>query len=153
MRINKLVLPVLSIVFLFVTACSDDDDPIVMENIVGTWSEQYPSGLQTEGFVTWDFSDLGSLTIRNYDAFAGDHTNTYDYTISEEQKTITIAGDVKNSNGMMVHDKFAVYDVVKLTNHELRIKQSWVNTTYDDIDQDDKNSFLLVGWKEVSFKR
>lgn len=54
---------------------------------------------------------------------------------------------------MMVHDTFAVYDVVKLTNHELRIKQSWVNMTYDDIDHDDKNSFLLGGWKEVSFKR
>ena len=152
MRINKLVLPIFSIVLLFATACSDDE-PIVMENIVGTWSEQYPSGLQTEGFVTWDFSNLGALTIRVYDAFAGDNSNTYDYILSEEQKSITIAGDIKNSNGIMVHDTFAVYDVVKLTKQELRIKQSWVNTSYDELAPDEKNSFLLGGWKDVSFKR
>ena len=109
--------------------------------------------MQTEGFVTWDFSNLGALTIRVYDTFAGDNSNTYDYILSEEQKSITIAGDIKNSNGIMVHDTFAVYDVVKLTKQELRIKQSWVNTSYDELAPDEKNSFLLGGWKDVSFKR
>lgn len=33
---------------LIMTACSNDDEPIVIDNIVGTWHVQYPAGLQTE---------------------------------------------------------------------------------------------------------
>ena len=67
---------------LIMTACSNDDEPIVIDNIVGTWHVQYPAGLQTEGFIEWSFNSNGELSIRNYDVFAGDYTSEYVYSIS-----------------------------------------------------------------------
>lgn len=66
---------------------------------------------------------------------------------------MTISGYITNSEDELVHDKFAVYDVVKLTKKELRIKQSWVNTDYDNLEPENKNAFLLGGYKDVIFKK
>lgn len=138
---------------LIMTACSNDDEPIVIDNIVGTWHVQYPAGLQTEGFIEWSFNSNGELSIRNYDVFAGDYTSEYVYSISEEDRSITISGDIKNIDGEAITDKFAIYEIVKLSKKELRIKQSWLNTSYDDLAPEDKNDFLLEAYKEVSFRR
>lgn len=147
----------LSIIFSFMacllmTACSNDE-PVVLENIVGTWDLQYPEGLQTEGFTEWGFESNGTLSIRVCDAFAGDYTSKYTYSISKEDKSITISGDIKNMEGETVNDRFASYEIVKLSKKELRIKQTWVNAKYDDLAPEDKNVFLLGGYKEESFRR
>lgn len=136
----------------FMTACSDDE-PVVLDNIVGVWNKQYPEGLQTEGFIEWVFTSSEELDIRVYDVFAGDYTFKYDYTLSEKKKSIEISGSIKNSEGETVYDKFAVYDIVKLTRKELQIKQSWVNMNYEDLEPENKNVFLLGSYKEESFKR
>lgn len=141
------------IVCLIMTACSNDDEPIVIDNIVGTWHVKYPAGLQTEGFIEWVFTSNGELSIRNYDVFAGDYTSEYVYSISEESKSITISGDIKNAEGETITDKFAIYEIVKLSKKELRIKQSWLNTSFEDLAPEDKNDFLLEAYKEVSFRR
>ncbi len=147
----------LSILFLFVaclimTACSKDE-PVTLENIVGAWDLQYPEGLQTEGYVEWEFNSNGQLFIRSYDVFAGDHTSRFDYLISEEKKSLTISGDITDSEGETVHDTFAIYTIDKLSKKELLIKQSWVNTKYEDLAPEYKNVFLLGGYKEESFRR
>lgn len=80
-------------------------------------------------------------------------TSEYVYSISEENRSITISGDIKNIDGDATTDKFAIYEIVKLSKKELRIKQSWLNTSYDDLDPEDKNDFLLEAYKEVSFRR
>lgn len=150
---NKLIIPFLFITCLFMTACNDEDEPVVLDNIVGTWTKQYPEGLQTEGFIEWSFNTSGELAIRVYDVMAGDSSTKYDYVLSEENKSMTISGYITNSEDELVHDKFAVYDVVKLTKKELRIKQSWVNTDYDNLEPENKNAFLLGGYKDVIFKK
>lgn len=150
---NKLIIPFMFIVYLFTTACSKDDEPLAFNNIVGSWTKQYPEGVQTEGFIEWTFFNTGELNIRVYDVFAGDSSTEYEYDLSEENKSITISGNITNSEGELVHDKFAVYDIIKLTKKELRIKQSWVNTTYDNLEPENKNSFLLGGYKDVIFKK
>lgn len=150
---NKLFIPFLFISCLFMTACSDEDEPVVLDNIVGTWTKQYPEGLQTEGFIEWIFNPSGELDIRVHDVMAGDTSTKYDYALSEENKSITISGNIKNSEGKLVYDKFAVYSVVKLTKKELRISQSWVNTDYDNLEPENKNAFLLGGYKDVVFKK
>ena len=150
---KKLIIPLFFIACLFMASCVNDDDPVVLDNIEGAWTKQYPEGLQTEGFVEWAFKTTGELDIRVYDVFAGDSSTKYDYVFSQENKSITISGDITNSEGQLVNDKFAVYDVIKLTKKELRIKQSWVNTNYDNLTPENKNVFLLGGYKEASFKR
>ena len=147
------MLPFLFIACLFMTSCSDDNEPLVLNNIEGTWIKQYPEGLQTEGFVEWTFKTTGELDVRVYDAFAGDSSTKYDYVLTAENKSITISGNITNSEGEVVRDKFSVYDVIKLTKKELRIKQSWVNTTYDNLEPENKNPFLLGGFKDVVFKK
>ncbi len=142
----------LIVVCLSLSACSDDE-PVVLDNIVGGWVLKYPAGLQTEGFVEWNFTSSNELDIRVYDVFSGDISSKYDYKLSEEKKSLTISGNIKNMEGEVAYDTFAVYDVVKLTKKELRIKQSWVNTSYEDLAPEDKNVFLLGGYKEESFKR
>ena len=150
---NKLIIPLLFIACLFMVSCADDNEPVVLDNIEGTWTKQYPEGLQTEGFIDWSFSTRGELVIRVYDVFAGDSSTKFDYVLSNENKSVTISGYIINSKGELVHDKFAIYDVTKLTNKELRIKQSWVNTNYDNLDTENKNAFLLGGYREVMFKK
>lgn len=150
---NKLLISFLFISCLFMAACGEDNEPVVLDNIVGTWTKQYPEGLQTEGFIEWSFNTTGELDIRVYDVMAGDSSTKYDYILSEGNNSITISGNIKNSDGEIVHDKFAVYDVVKLTKKELRIKQSWVNPNYDNLEPEDRNAFLLGGYKEVTFKK
>lgn len=150
---KKLIIPLLFITCLFVASCVNDDEPVVFDNVGGTWTKQYPKGLQTEGFIEWAFKTTGELYIRVYDVFAGDSSMKYEYVLSEENKSITISGNITNSDGLLVNDKFAVYDVIKLTRKELRIKQSWVNTNYDNLESENKNVFLLGGYKDVIFKR
>ncbi len=150
---KKTITYLMFIACLIMTACSNDDEPIVIHSVVGTWNVQYPAGLQTEGFTEWSFNTSGELSIRTYDVFAGDHTSTYDYSISEENKSLTISGDIKNAEGETIHDKFAIYEIVKLTKKALRIKQTWLNTGFDDLSPEDKNVFLLGGHKEESFRR
>lgn len=150
---NKLLITLLFITCLFMTACNDEDEPVVLDNIVGTWTKQYSEGLQTEGFIEWSFNTSGELDIRVNDVMAGDSSTKYDYVLSEENKSMTISGYITNSEDELVHDKFAVYDVVKLTKKELRIKQSWVNTDYDNLEPENKNAFLLGGYKDVIFKK
>ena len=149
----KFLIPFLFIVSLFATSCSAGNEPVVPNNIVGTWTKQYPEGLQTEGFIEWSFQTTGELYIKVYDVFAGDSSTKYDYVLSEENKSITISGHITNAEGELVRDKFAVYDVIKLTKKELRIEQSWVNTTYDNLEPENKNVFLLGGYKEVIFRK
>lgn len=150
---NKLIIPLLFIASMLLTACSDDDEPVVVDNIVGTWVKQYPEGLQTEGFIDWVFNTNGELNVKVSDVFAGDSSIKYDYALSDKDKSLTISGYIKNVEGETIHDKFAIYDVVKLTKKELRIKQSWVNTNYDSLEPEDRNAFLLGGYKEVTFKK
>lgn len=150
---NKLLITLFFITCLFITACNDEDEPVVLDNIVGTWTKQYPEGLQTEGFIEWSFNTSGELDIIVYDVMAGDSSTKYDYVLSEENKSMTISGYITNSEDELVHDKFAVYDVVKLTKKELRIKQSWFNTSYDNLEPENKNAFLLGGYKDVIFKK
>lgn len=150
---NKLLITLLFFASLFMSACGNDNEPVVLDNIVGTWTKQYPEGLQTEGFIEWSFNTSGVLDIRVYDVMAGDSSTQYDYVLSEENKSMTISGYITNSEDELVHDKFAVYDVVKLTKKELRIKQSWVNTDYDNLEPVNKNAFLLGGYKDVIFKK
>lgn len=150
---NKLLITLLFFASLFMSACGNDNEPVVLDNIVGTWTKQYPEGLQTEGFIEWSFNTSGELDIRVYDVMAGDSSTQYDYVLSEENKSMTISGYITNSEDELVHDKFAVYDVVKLTKKELRIKQSWVNTDYDNLEPVNKNAFLLGGYKDVIFKK
>ncbi len=150
---KKLIVDFLFIACLFMPSCSNENEPIAFANILGTWTVKYPEGLQTEGFVTWSFNSKGELIIYSCDAFAGDHTSMYDYTISEENNSILISGNLKISDREIIHDTFASYEVVKLSKNELQIKQSWVNDDYADFAPEDKNVFLLGGYKEVSFKR
>ena len=150
---NRLLMIISITACFFMAACSDDNEPVVLDNIVGTWTKQYPEGLQTEGFIEWSFKTSGELDIRVYDVMAGDSSTKYDYVLSEENKSMTISGYITNSKGEIVHDKFVVYDVVKLTQKELRIKQSWVNKDYDNLEPENKNAFLLGGYKDVLFKR
>lgn len=149
---KKLSIILMCVAGLIITACSKDE-PVTVENIVGTWDLQYPEGLQTEGYVEWKFNSNGQLFIRSYDVFAGDHTSGYDFLISEENKSLTISGEITDSEGNTTHDAFAVYEIVKLSKNELQIKQTWVTTKYDDIAPEDKNAFLLGGYKEESFRR
>ena len=149
---KKLIIIFSFIACLIMTACSNDDEPVVLENIVGTWDLQYPEGLQTEGFTEWTFESNGTLSIRVCDAFAGDYTSKYTFSISKENKSLTISGDIKNIDGETVNDRFVVYEIVKLSKKELRIKQTWVNSKYDDLLPEDKNVFLLGGYKEASFR-
>ena len=101
----------------------------------------------------WTFKTTGEVDVRIYDAFAVDSSTKYDYVLTEENKSITISGNITNSEGVVVRDKFIVYDVIKLTKKELRIKQSWVNTIYDNLEPENKIPFLLGGFKDVVFKK
>lgn len=150
--VSAIILPLLFITALVMTSCSDEE-PVVPDNIVGTWDLQYPDGLQTEGFIEWSFGSSGELRIQVYDVFSGDSFTSFDYALSEEKKTITISGNIINSAGETVHDTFAVYDIVKLTKSDLHLRQSWVNTGYNHLEPEDMNAFLLGGYKEPSFKR
>lgn len=69
---NKLLITLLFITCLFMTACNDEDEPVVLDNIIGTWTKQYHDGLQTEGFIEWSFNTSGELDIRVYDVMSGD---------------------------------------------------------------------------------
>ncbi len=149
---KKLSVLLMCVAGLIMTACSKDE-PVSVENITGTWDLQYPEGLQTEGYVEWIFNSNGQLLIRSNDVFAGDHTSSYEYSTSEQNKSLTISGEITDSEGNTAHDAFAVYEIVKLSKKELKIKQTWVNTKYDDLAPEDKNAFLLGGYKEESFKR
>lgn len=150
--ISAIILPLLLIISIAMTSCSDDE-PVVTDNIVGTWLLQYPDGLQTEGFIEWSFGSSGELRIQVYDVFSGDSFTTYDYALSEEKKSITISGEITNSKGETVYDTFAIYDIVKLTKTELHLMQSWVNTGYNHLEPENMNAFLLGGYKDASFKR
>ena len=87
---KNFLIPFLFIACLFMSACSDDNESLVLNNIEGTWIKQYPEGLQTEGFVEWTFKTTGELDVRVYDAFAGDSSTKYDYVLTEENKSIAI---------------------------------------------------------------
>lgn len=151
---KKLIILLVFISCLFMASCVNYDEPVVLDNVEGTWTKQYPEGLQTDGFIEWVFKTTGELEIRVYDVFAGDYSSTkFDYVLSDENNSITISGNITNSEGRMVNDKFAVYDVIKLAKKELRIKQSWVNTNYDNLEPENKNVFLLGGYRDVIFKR
>ncbi len=150
---KRLIIPFLFVACLFMTACSNDDEPVVPESIIGSWDEQYPPDLQTDGFIRWNFNLDGSLIVTSVSVWTGDIHSEFDYTISEDDKTLTIGGEIKNAEGEMVRDNFVVYDVVKLTKDEMQLHQTWVNTAYDDLAPEDKNSFLLGSWKDVTFTR
>ncbi len=150
---KKLIMLFLFVACLFVAGCSHDDEPVVAENVVGTWILQYPEGLQTEGFVEWEFNSSGELLIRTYDVFAGDHSSKYDFSISEENRSLTISGEIVMAEGETIQDTFAIYEIVKISKKEMRIRQKWMNSKYDDLKPEDKNAFLLGGYKEESFKR
>ncbi len=150
---KNLIIPLIFIACLFMTSCSHGDEPIVLDNIVGCWTLQYPEGLQTEGFVEWTFNSNGELIIQTYDVFSGDYTSMYDYSISEENKSLTISGNINNAEGETIHEKFAIYEIAKLSKKALQIKQSWVNTSFEDLAPEDKNVFLLGGFKGESFNR
>lgn len=150
---KTLIISMLLIACQLLTACSNDDEPVAAQNIVGVWNLQYPEGLQTEGFTEWNFKETGTLEIRVYDVFSGDHTCEYDYELSGEKSTVTISGNLRNQAGETVHDVFAIYEVVKLSKKALSIRQSWVNPGYEDLEPEDKNSFLLGSYKEETFRR
>ncbi len=152
---KKFIYPILFIAAIFLSACSDDE-PVVTDNVVGSWNLQYPEGLQADGFVDWSFSPTGTLEIKVSSIFSGDHFSQFEYSLSEENKTLTISGDITDAEGHTVRDRFAVYDVVKLTKKELRIKQTWVNTSYTNYDNfppENQNSFLLGGYQEETFRK
>lgn len=88
------------ITYLFMTACRYNDEPVVPDNILGTWTKQHPDGLQTEGFIECSFNSSGVLDIRVSDVIAGDTSIQYDYEISEENKSMTISGFITNSKGL-----------------------------------------------------
>ena len=58
---------------------------IDVANLSGTWQKEYPKDVQTEGFVTWTFTEGGHpflngvLTIHVSDVFAGDSDVRYYY--------------------------------------------------------------------------
>lgn len=148
---KKFALPFLALFCMLMSACNDNE--IYGEKLVGTWLKQYPAGLQTEGFVDWNFSSGGVLTVEVYDVFAGDDTSTYMYAYSDENKTFTVSGDLILSDGSKIHDDFAIYSIQKLTDKDLQIKQTWLNPKYDNLEATLKNSFLLGSYKDVKFKR
>lgn len=100
---NKLIIPLLFIASMLLAACSDDDEPVVIDNIVGTWVKQYPEGLQTEGFIDWVFNTNGELNVKVSDVFAGDSSIKYDYALSDKDKSLTISGYIKNIEGETIH--------------------------------------------------
>lgn len=150
---NRLIIPFLFVACLFVTACSNDDEPVVLDSIVGTWVEQYPPNFISDGFITWTFGQDGSMIVTSVSIWAEDANTAFDYTLSAPDKTLTIGGDIKNAEGETVHDNFVAYDIVKLTKDEMTLHRSWINTAYDDLAPEDKNSFLLGSWQDVTFTR
>ncbi len=149
---KKLIVFALFTAALFATAC-DKEESLPLDQIAGVWCKQEPAGLQTEGFVTWSFDEYGVLEVRVYDVFSGDHVNPYEYRLFEDHRSLAVLGDIRNADGVVVRDTLVLYEVVKLTKNRMRLRRTWVNTAYDGLAPEEKNTFLLDGYTDVSFKR
>lgn len=116
------------IAVLSLTSCAmGGDDPQIQADITGVWEEQYPEGLQTEGFVEWVFSKDGKLDIRIYDVFAGDTQLQYQYELWIEGNSVNVFGYVDNGEQGNERISFASFDIARLTNEELHLKCVWYN--------------------------
>ncbi|MCQ2138990.1 MAG: hypothetical protein MJZ09_01290 [Bacteroidales bacterium] len=77
----------LFIIAIFASAgCTKID--VNMASIAGEWVETYEDypHYAEEGFVSWNFNTDGSVDIRFYDVFAGNHSTTTKYQISLNEK-------------------------------------------------------------------
>lgn len=148
--LKKLLLPFILLSCLLLTSCSDDE-PITPASLIGSWSKQYPEGLQTEGGVIWQFVGDGELFVNVYDAFAGDFVYSVGYTLQPDAKTLTIEGTNIENDGP---EKLAEYKIVKLTDKELKLKRTWHNDRYlTGYDPTTLNPFQLGGFEEITLRR
>ena len=136
---------------MVMTGCKDDDQPVTMENVVGSWVIQHPAGVQTEGFVTWTFKPDGRLIISVCDVFAGDSESEYFYELFEHDKSIHVSGFVTEPDEEVSKCAFADFYVTSLKSNELRLNRYWLNEGPDWVTE--SNPFRFPDRENINFAR